>query len=158
MKILAEISSKLNRILLWLGALVLCLMMALATCNMIFGFMGHPIRGSYEIAGFLGALVASLALAPTQQLHGHITVNIFDRFIPKKIRHILNVFSQVLLIGFFILIIQRLIVLGLSLKMFGELSESLRIAYYPIIYLVAFGFFAIALTITAQLLIFKNKQ
>ncbi|RQD55706.1 MAG: TRAP transporter small permease subunit [Desulfonatronovibrio sp. MSAO_Bac4] len=158
MKILAEISSKLNRILLLLGALVLCLMMALATCNMFFGFTGNPIRGSYEITGFLGALAASLALAPTQQLHGHITVNIFDRFIPKKIRHVLNVISQILLLFFFILIIQRLIFLGLSLKSFGELSESLRIAYYPLVYVVAFGFFAIALTIAAQLLIFKNKQ
>lgn len=158
MKILVEMSSRLNKVLLWMGALVLCLMMALATCNMFFGFLGHPIRGSYEITGFLGALVASLALAPTQQLHGHITVNVFDRFIPKKIRHVLNAFSQILLVVFFILIIHRLILLGLSLKMFGELSESLRIAYYPLIFVLAFGFFAIALTIVVQLLVFQNKE
>lgn len=157
MKILAEISYRLNRILLFLGAAVLCMMMALATCNMFFGFLGHPVRGAYEITGFLGALVASLALSPTQQLHGHITVNIFDRFIHRKIRHVLNVFSQILLVVFFIVIIHRLILLGLSLKMFGELSESLRIAYYPLIYILAFGFFSIALTIVVQLLVSKNK-
>ncbi len=150
--LLFRLSCSLNKLLLLLGALILCLMMALATCNMIFGFMGQPIKGAYEVTGFLGALAACLALAPTQQVRGHITVTIFDRFIPYKIRHFLNLAAQVLLACFFFLIIRQLVLLGLSLRLFGELSESLRVPFYPLIFFLAFGFGALVLTLVVQLL------
>jgi TRAP-type C4-dicarboxylate transport system permease small subunit len=152
MEFLFRVSCSLNRLLLILGALVLCLMMALATCNMIFGFVGQPIKGAYEVTGFLGALAACLALAPTQQVRGHIAVTIFDRFIPKKIRRFLNLVTQILLACFFVLIIRQLVLLGLSLRLFGELSESLRIPFYPLIFILAFGFGALVLTLLIQLL------
>ncbi len=152
MDILYRLSSSLNKLLLILGALVLCLMMALATCNMIFGFLGQPIKGAYEVTGFLGALAACLAMAPTQQLRGHIAVTIFDRFIPRKARQILNFITQILLMGFVFLVIRQLVLLGLSLRLFGELSESLRLPFFPLIFIMAFGFGALALTLIAQLL------
>jgi TRAP-type C4-dicarboxylate transport system permease small subunit len=152
MDILYRLSSSLNKLLLILGALVLCLMMALATCNMIFGFLGQPIKGAYEVTGFLGALAACLAMAPTQQLRGHIAVTIFDRFIPRKARQILNFITQILLIGFVFLVIRQLVLLGLSLRLFGELSESLRLPFFPLIFIMAFGFGALALTLITQLL------
>jgi len=152
MEFLFRLSCLINRLLLISGALVLCLMMALATCNMIFGFLGQPIKGAYELTGFLGALAACLALAPTQQVRGHIAVTIFDRFIPRKIRQILNLVTQILLACFFVLIIRQLVLLGLSLRLFGELSESLRIPFYPLIFILAFGFGALVLTLLTQLL------
>jgi len=152
MDILFRITSSLNKLLLMAGALVLCLMMALATCNMIFGFLGQPIKGAYEVTGFLGALAACLAMAPTQQIRGHITVTVFDRFIPKKVRQVLNLVARILLACFFLLIIRQLVLLGLSLRLFGELSESLRIPFYPLIFILAFGFGALFLTLLAQLL------
>jgi len=152
MDILFRITSSLNKLLLMAGALVLCLMMALATCNMIFGFLGQPIKGAYEVTGFLGALAACLAMAPTQQVRGHITVTVFDRFIPKKVRQVLNLVARILLACFFLLIIRQLVLLGLSLRLFGELSESLRIPFYPLIFILAFGFGALFLTLLAQLL------
>ena len=152
MDILFRITSSLNKLLLMAGALVLCLMMALATCNMIFGFLGQPIKGAYEVTGFLGALAACLAMAPTQQIRGHITVTVFDRFIPKKVRQVLNLVARILLACFFLLIIRQLVLLGISLRLFGELSESLRIPFYPLIFILAFGFGALFLTLLAQLL------
>ncbi|MFP4084638.1 MAG: TRAP transporter small permease [Desulfonatronovibrio sp.] len=142
----------LNRLLLMFGAVILCLMMALATSNMVLGFLGHPVKGSYEAAGFMGALIACLALAPTQQVRGHITVDIFDRFVPRKARQILNLISQILMACFFFLIIRQLVLLGLSLKLFGELSESLRIPFYPLIFVLALGFGALVLTLIGQML------
>ncbi|MFO7728879.1 MAG: TRAP transporter small permease subunit [Desulfonatronovibrio sp.] len=142
----------LNRILLLSGAVILCLMMALATCNMVLGFLGHPIKGSYEAAGFMGALAACLALAPTQQVRGHITVDLFDRFILGKARQVINLISQILMACFFFLIIRQLVLLGLSLKLFGELSESLRIPFYPLIFVLALGFGALVLTLLTQML------
>ncbi|WP_045215259.1 TRAP transporter small permease [Desulfonatronovibrio magnus] len=146
----SRLSNIINKVLVAAGAVLLCLMMGLATLNMVMGFYGQPIRGAYEATGFLGALVAALALAPTQQSGGHITVNLFDRFIPKKFRQILYIISQTILIIFFGLIIRQLILLGSSLKLFGELSESMRIPFYPLVYIVAFGFAALLLTIVVQ--------
>ncbi|WP_161635987.1 TRAP transporter small permease [Desulfonatronovibrio hydrogenovorans] len=149
---LSGFSSRLNTVLLALGAIVLILMMGLATANMVLGFFGQPIRGAYEATGFLGALAVCLALAPTQQVRGHIAVNIFDRFIPRKIRQALNLVSQIILACFFLLVIYRLVMLGLTLKLFGELSEGLRISYYPLIFVLAFGFGALVLTLVVQIL------
>ncbi len=149
---LFRLSSSLNKLLLMAGALVLCLMMALATSNMIFGFLGQPIKGAYEATGFLGALAVCLALAPTQQVRGYITVTIFDRFIPRKVRQLLDLVAQIILACFFFLIIRQLVLLGFSLRLFGELSESLRVPFYPLIFVLAFGFGALVLTLLAQLL------
>lgn len=142
----------LNRLLLLSGAVILCLMMALATCNMVFGFLGNPIKGSYEATGFMGAMVACLALAPTQQVRGHITVDLFDRFIPRRARQILNLITQILMACFFLLVIRQLVLLGMSLRLFGELSESLRIPFYPLIFVLALGFGALVLTLFVQML------
>ncbi len=152
MNLLIRLSSSLNGLFLILGAVVLCLMMALATLNMISGFLGQPIKGAYEITGFLGALAVCMAMAPTQQARGHITVTIFDRFIPRKARLILGFAAQIVLACFCLLIIRQLVLLGFSLRYFGELSESLRVPFYPLIFILASGFGAMVLTLLVQLL------
>ncbi len=154
---LNRLACSLNKLLLFAGAVVLCLIMALATSNMILGLMGQPIKGAYEATGFLGALAACLALAPTQQARGHIAVNLFDRHIPEKARQVLNFIAQILMACFFILIIRQLVMLAFSLRLFGELSESLRIPFYPLIFVLAFGFGALVLTILSQMLTRKGK-
>lgn len=149
---LYRLSCLINKVLLFLGAVVLCLMMLLATGNMVIGFVDQPLRGSYELTGFLGALAVCLAMAPTQQVRGHIAVTILDRLIPKKIRQVLNIAAQIVLAGFILLIIRQLATLAVSLRLFGELSESLRIPFYPLIFFMAFCFGALVLTLVVQVL------
>lgn len=149
---LAGIVHGINRIFLFLGALVLCAMMGLAVSNMVMGFAGTPIKGAYEASGLLGAMAACLALGPTQQVRGHIAVNVLERLIPERLRKAAELVSQFLLLAFCLLIIHQLIKLGLSLRFFKELTETMRIPYYPLVFLVAAGFVSLLLTLGLQMM------
>ncbi len=55
---------------------------------------------------------------------------------PKKIKSILDVVTLILSIGFWSLVCFKLFQLGLLIKDSGELSETLRIPFYPVIFFV----------------------
>ncbi|MFW5730387.1 MAG: TRAP transporter small permease [Desulfonatronovibrionaceae bacterium] len=148
---LAGVVHSINRAFLFLGSLVLCAMMGLAVANMVMGFAGSPIKGAYEASGLLGSMAACLALGPTQQVRGHIAVNILARLIPERLSKAAELVSQVLLLAFCALLIHQLIKLGLSLRFFKELTETMRIPYYPLVFLMAAGFASLLLTLGLQM-------
>ncbi|GAB6162720.1 TRAP transporter small permease [Desulfothermus naphthae] len=134
-----KIIDKINRYLNILAGCMLILMMLLATSNIILRFFGHPIKGTFEILGFLGAIVCSLSLLETEQKGGHITIGLLYEKLPNQIKPFLDFVTLILSISFLFLICYKLFQLGFSIKEYGELSETLHIPYYPIIFICAFG-------------------
>ena len=47
---------------LWVAAVLLGALVLLSGLNVFGRIFGHPIGGSYELSGFLGALIAALAI------------------------------------------------------------------------------------------------
>ncbi|WP_459891880.1 TRAP transporter small permease [Desulfothermus okinawensis] len=134
---------KINYVLNFLGGLLLLSMMLVASFNIIFRLFGHPIKGTFELLGFLGAMVCSLSLAETEAKGGHIQVALLYEKMPKKIKSILDVVTLILSIGFWSLVCFKLFQLGLLIKDSGELSETLRIPFYPVIFLCLIGVLAL---------------
>ena len=54
------------------AGILLSVLVLLSGLNVLGRLGGHPISGSYELSGFLGALIAALALADTQRKRGHV--------------------------------------------------------------------------------------
>lgn len=142
-----------NNGLLWLAGICLILMMGLACSNMVMRSLGYPVKGTFELMGFLGAMVASLSLAGTQASGGHIVITIFQRHLPKVMRKVLDILTSFLSLFFFGLMAWQIWELALSIREFEELSETLQIIYYPFIFVVCLGVTALVVQIVLETVI-----
>jgi TRAP-type C4-dicarboxylate transport system permease small subunit len=148
-----RIISWLNKTALFAGGAVLLGMMALGCVNMGLRFFGYPVKGTFELMGFGGALVAACALGKTQEGRGHIEVRLLDGIMPPRLRQWVQVASDGLAAGFFALVGWQVMKLAYVLKESGELSETLHIFYYPIVLAVGLGFLCLVLTLLGQILL-----
>ncbi|MBP1582560.1 MAG: TRAP transporter small permease [Victivallales bacterium] len=122
-----------------LGALVL-----LSGLNVFGRLLGHPIGGSYEISGFLGALIASLALADTQRKRGHVELDMFTRRYKPLVKRLVGAFNM--FCGFLLLLVLAIQQINRAKRLLaaGELSETLRIQYPWLMYACAGGLLLLA--------------
>ncbi|MFP4391510.1 MAG: TRAP transporter small permease subunit [Desulfohalobiaceae bacterium] len=148
---LARLVIWLNRIYLILAGGVLLGLMLLASANMLLRFFGQPLQGTYELLGFGGAFVAAAALGSTQLKKGHIQVDILP-VLPGVAGKVFQFLGRSACIVFFALLAWRLFQLAGRLAANGELSETLRLAYYPMVYAVALGFVLLVLVLLLQLI------
>ena len=110
------------------GAL-LVLLVLLSGMNVFGRMAGHSFGGSYELSGFLGALIAALALADTQRKRGHVELDMFTRRyrpLAKRLTGAFNMFC-----GFLLLVLLAIQQVNRARRLLaaGELSETLRIPY-----------------------------
>ncbi len=143
---------KINSLLVTLGGCFLVVMILLTCANIGFRQFGFPVRGTFEIMGFLGAVVFALGLSYSHERKEHLYVSIlFDKF-PKSVQQALKRLNSLVCICFFSLLAWQLAVKAWNLKMVNELSETLRIAYYPFVFVLSFGVFVFVLLYIVELL------
>jgi len=130
---------KLNRYLLIAGGICLVAMIALTSANIVVRFFWIPIRGTYELMGFLGALVTSFALGYTQLQKGHIAVDILINSFPRRTKRVLEAINGVAIMAFFAVMAWQISNKAWILRSTGEVTETLRIPYYPVTFGVALG-------------------
>ncbi|MCD6297410.1 MAG: TRAP transporter small permease, partial [Deltaproteobacteria bacterium] len=75
----------------------------------------------------------------TQIKRGHIAVDIVVLGFPKKIQKILNAANYLICLIFFSVVAWQIAKYATTLMKTGEVTETLRIIYYPFTYGVAFG-------------------
>ncbi len=142
----------LNKILLAIAGILLCGMIFLTCANILFREMGMPIRGTYELMGYMCAVVIALSLGYTQSHKSHIAVDIVVQRFSKTIQKILGAVNNIVCMIFFSIAGWQIIRIGTNLMNTGETSETLRIVYYPFTYGTALGCFIIAFTIAVDFL------
>ncbi len=141
-----------NRGFLWIGGVALILLMTLATANVALRPFGIPVRGSYELVGFLGAITIASALGYSQKIKMHIVVDILTSRYSKSMLRIANSISYFLCMVFFILVTWQTTVLATNIWKRGETSETLKLVYYPFIFIVSLGFAVFSLNLIVDLL------
>ena len=146
MVVLEKISNFLNRALLWIGGLFLLAMIAITGANIVLRLFGHPIRGTFELMGYFGAVVTAFALGYTQIKHGHIAVDIVVLKFSEKTQRILQAVNQLICMVFFIIVTRQVYKYATTLWETGEVTETLQIVYYPFTYAVALGCLLLAFT------------
>ena len=130
---------KINGLQVFLGGCFLVMMIFLTCANILLRQFGLPVRGTFEIMGFLGAVIFAFSLGYSHEKKEHLYVSIiFDRF-PEKVKKAARVINSLACIFFFSLVSWQLVKKALILKNVHEVSETLRIAYYPFILVLSFG-------------------
>jgi len=143
---LERLSELLRKGMMIVGGVSLLAITLLATMNVALRIFQVPVSGSYEVVSFLGAIVTAGALGHTQKRKDHIVVDILSDKFPTKVKRVLDRVSYLLILVFFSIVSWQTFVYGKRLMRTGELSETLKIAYYPFVFLVGIGFAVLALT------------
>ncbi len=139
MEVLDSISAFLNRVLTWIGGFFLVSMIVLTCVNIIFRMVWVPIRGTFELMGYFGAIVTAFALGYTQIKKAHISVDILVNNFSIKTRKVVNMINHAVCFFFFSAVAWQIAIKATTLMNTGEITETLRIVYYPFTYGVAFG-------------------
>jgi len=149
---LERFSELLRRVLMIAGGVSLLALTLLATMNVALRIFQVPVGGTYEIVSFLGAIVTAGALGYTQKRKDHIVVDILSDKFPATVKRVLDRVSYALLLVFFSIVSWQTFVYARRLMSTGEMSETLKIAYHPFVFLVGIGFAVLALTILLDLI------
>lgn len=152
MKILNAISLLLNRLLITIGGIFLIGMILLTCANILFRLTWFPIRGTFELMGFFGAIVTAFALGSTQNKRGHIAVDVLVKTFSPKARKIVSIINNTLCTSFFLIATWQIAKKATILWNTGEVTETLRIIYYPFAYAVAFGCAVLSLVFLTDML------
>jgi TRAP-type C4-dicarboxylate transport system permease small subunit len=137
MEFLKRINEWMSDVFLWTGGIALVVMTGISCLNMGLRMLGAPIAGVYDLVCYLGALVAALPLAHTQIKKGHIAVDIVSALFPEPLRKAAIGTSYVLGMVFFGVAAWKLTSLGTILWESGEVSETLKMPFWPFTYAVA---------------------
>ncbi len=139
------------------GSVAVLSLMSLATVNVVLRFFFNaPYRGTYELVGFMGALVIAFALGYTQKRKDHIVVDILTAKFPKRINKILDRINYFVTTIFFAIVSWQVFVWGMKISKSGEVSETIKIIFHPFVYSVSLGFAVFSLTLILDFM--KNFQ
>jgi TRAP-type C4-dicarboxylate transport system permease small subunit len=100
MRAIYESSRSLNMV----AGISLTFLMCLTIADVILRHFRMPIKGTYELVAFSGAVVIGFSLPLTSWLRGHIFVDFFVLRFSKKVQNIYNVVTRCLVIVVFLLI------------------------------------------------------
>ena len=145
-------SLSLARRLDMIAATAVFAMMSL-TCVDVFlrYFFRMPIPGTYEIVALLGAVAVSFAMAHTLAERGHVAVSLVVQLFPKWLQDIIEGIISIFGIVLFGLIAWQSVLYGMDCQRAGEVSMTLELAFYPIIYGVALSAMVVCLVLLVNL-------
>jgi TRAP-type C4-dicarboxylate transport system permease small subunit len=152
MELLEKISVFLNRSLSWIGGVFLVGMIVLTCGNIVFRLVWVPIRGTFELMGYFGAIVTAFALGYTQMKRGHIAVDVLVNSFSVKRRKVVDTINYTVCFLFFGVAAWQIAIKATTLMNTGEITETLRIIYYPFTYGVALGCAVLSLVLFTDLI------
>lgn len=141
-----------NRFFILIAGIFLIAMIGITCANIFFRTVWLPVRGTFELLGFFGAVVTSFSLGYTQMSRGHIAVDVLFRKFPGPVVRVLTGLNDLLCALFFSLVAWQVAEKAMILRQTEEVSETLRIAYYPFTWGVAAGCSFLTLVFLVELI------
>ena len=117
-----------------MAGIFLTLVMGLTVADVILRILGRPIVGAFELVAFFGAMVIGFSIPFTSWVRGHIFVDFLIMKFSMTARKGIQVFTRLLGLGLFGLIGWNLWKMGADLQRSGEVSPTLHIPFYPVVY------------------------
>jgi TRAP-type C4-dicarboxylate transport system permease small subunit len=117
-----------------------------------------PITGTYDIVGLSGAVLAAFSLPYTMLKKGHVAVEILIQSLSRGKQLVIETFSHLLGISLFLVLVWQAVLLSRDMKAAGEVTPTLLLPFYPIVYCMALCFFFLSLAILVNLLHVWTKR
>ena len=131
--------SRLVVMMYYIAGVAIVAMMLLTVADVTLRIFRMPINGTYEVVSYLGALAISFAIAHTSVEKGHVAVTFVVDRLPVRIGALVRSVTGMMSFGFFAAISWQSVIYGNELRLSGELSPTIQIPFYPIVYGIAFA-------------------
>ena len=115
-------------------------------------FFNRPIAGTYDVVSLMGAVLASFAMPYTMLEKGHVAVEILIERLSRSKQLIIETATHTAGIVLSLVLVWQCIVLAVDMKAAGEVTPTLLIPFYPIVYCIAVCFFVLSFAILVNLL------
>ncbi len=154
---MTKITRLLVELMNYLAALSIIAMMLLTCADVLLRFFKHPILGTYELVGLFGALTIAFAIPATTLSKGHVAVEFLVEKLPSSGQKICTIIANLLSLSLFALIAWQSFLYANMLKSTGEVTLSLQMPFYPIIYTIAAASLLVCIVLFLELLDLKPK-
>ena len=133
----------------FVSGIAVMVMLFLTCADIVLRFFRMPIRGVYDLVSFLGAIVVSFAIANTSMENGHVAVSfVVDKF-PKRLQAGFRAVVNFLGLGLFAAISWQSFLYATDLRSSGEISPTIPLPYYPVVYGISFATGVVCLVLFA---------
>lgn len=135
------------------ASVALLLIMFLTCIDVAFRyFFSHPLPGTYDVVSLSGAILAAFALPYTMLQKGHVAVEILIQNLSPGKQRVIETATHLLGISLFLVLVWQSIILGNHMKRVGEVTPTLLVPFYPILYCMAVCFFLLCAAISVNLI------
>jgi TRAP-type C4-dicarboxylate transport system permease small subunit len=126
----------------------------LLTCLDVFMryFFNRPIAGTYDLVSLMGAVIAAFAMPYTMLMRGHVAVDLLVRTLSSKKQLVIETVTHIVGIILFLIMVWQCFALALDMKAAGEVTPTLLLPFYPVVYCMSVCFFALCLALLVNLL------
>jgi len=120
------------------AGVTLTILMSITVLDVVLRALGRPIVGVFELVAFAGAVAIGFSIPFTSWVRGHIYVDSLVMKLPRGARKGFHLFTRALGLGLFALAGWNLLRMGNDLLRSGEVSPTLHLPFYPVVYGVGF--------------------
>jgi len=100
MSILEKINRLMNHGFIFVAGTFMVAMILITCANIFSRILWVPIKGTFELMGFFGAVVTAFALGYTQAKKAHISVDILVNRFPNRVQQFINGINYVICLIF----------------------------------------------------------
>jgi TRAP-type C4-dicarboxylate transport system permease small subunit len=126
-----------NRVFDVIAGICISFIVLLTVSDVILRQFRHPIIGTYEVVGLIGALVIGFAMPTTSWAKAHIFVDFFIMSFSQKVQAIFNIATRCAGVGLFAIVTWNMVKVGMDLQRTGEVTPTLQLPFYPVTYALA---------------------
>jgi TRAP-type C4-dicarboxylate transport system permease small subunit len=133
------------------GGVILVSMMLITVLDVALRCIGRPMSGTYDLVALGGALVIGFSVPYTTMKKGHIVVDVLVQRLSPRGQNLLALCTRLIVLCVCFGIGWHLVRLGIDYYDKHEGSQTLQLAFYPIAYGLAAGFFMQCLANIAEI-------
>ena len=149
---LLDIVKETSRFLHFLAGIALVFIVALTTTDVVLRAFKRPILGTYEIVAYTGALVILFALPLSSWVRSHIYVDFLILKFSRRTQNIFHVVTRCMGLSLFFLFGWHVLRYAADLQRTGEVSVTLKLPFYPIVYAMGICCFVQCLVLLCDLM------
>lgn len=135
------------------ACLALFSMMALTCVDVFMRYVfNNPIVGVYDIVSLLAVVTVAFALPFSMLNTVHVAVQIFVMHLSKRVQIVLEIFTHVLGLLFFLILAWQTFILSGHMQNANEVTPTLQISFHPLIYCASVCFLLLCVAILVNLI------
>ncbi len=141
-----------------LAGILLVGMMLLTCLDVVGNMFGHPILGTEELVSLMAAMLLAFVLPSAHLKKAHIGIDLLYARLTRRQRKINDLFIGSLSFFFFVLAAWQCFTYAGELKVTGEVSSTLELPLYYVLYAIAMACFILAMAILTECLSLARRD